>query len=106
MLEGRSAGRALRIHHGVHGFDESDQARLRIRSGRARREAEPLDKTVGAYNLALTVTARNTLSAFGYPAAGKYKGNDLTYCSGSLIKTHAPTPIATRWMTRGAWPAT
>jgi hypothetical protein len=31
-----------------------------------------------------TVSAGNRLSAFGYPAAGKYKGKDLTWCAGSI----------------------
>lgn len=30
------------------------------------------------------VATGQVLSAFGYPAAGKYRGNDLTYCSGAI----------------------
>lgn len=30
------------------------------------------------------VSATNRLQAFGYPAAGKYHGNDLTWCAGNI----------------------
>jgi V8-like Glu-specific endopeptidase len=45
-----------------------------------------LDERVGAYEVATSgVAPRDTLSAFGYPAAGKYSsGKDLTYCSGPI----------------------
>jgi hypothetical protein len=47
-----------------------------------------LDKSVGGgYPLATTgVTSGEVLSAFGYPAAQKYSGADLTYCSGPIGK--------------------
>jgi hypothetical protein len=45
-----------------------------------------LDGTVGSFPIAYSgVSAGNTLFAFGYPAAGKYHGNDLTYCSGQIF---------------------
>jgi hypothetical protein len=45
-----------------------------------------LDATVGSFPISVTGTnAGDTLYAFGYPAAGKYHGNDLTYCSGQII---------------------
>ncbi len=44
-----------------------------------------LDAVVGGYPLSFDLQPSARLSAFGYPAAGKYSGNDLTYCSGSLI---------------------
>jgi hypothetical protein len=41
-----------------------------------------LEATVGAYGLKTTATALNVQQwAFGYPAAGKYKGKDLVYCT-------------------------
>ncbi len=45
-----------------------------------------LDATVGgSFNIAYSgVSAGNVLSAFGYPAAGKYHGKDLVYCKGPL----------------------
>ena len=45
-----------------------------------------LDATVGSFPIAYSgVSAGNTLYAFGYPAAGKYHGNDLTYCNGPIF---------------------
>jgi V8-like Glu-specific endopeptidase len=45
-----------------------------------------LDATVGSFPIAYSgVSAGNTLYAFGYPAAGKYHGNDLVYCAGAII---------------------
>jgi hypothetical protein len=45
-----------------------------------------LDATVGSFPISVSGTnAGDTLYAFGYPAAGKYHGNDLTYCSGKII---------------------
>jgi V8-like Glu-specific endopeptidase len=44
-----------------------------------------LDTVVGAYPVTTSsVAVGSTLSAFGYPAAGKYLGKDLTYCSGPI----------------------
>jgi hypothetical protein len=45
-----------------------------------------LDTTVGVkFPIAFSgVNPGDTLSAFGYPAAGRYKGNDLTFCRGSI----------------------
>jgi hypothetical protein len=47
---------------------------------------QQLDETVGAYRLEFSAMAGGRYSAFGYPAAGKYKGNNLTYCSGTLTR--------------------
>jgi hypothetical protein len=44
-----------------------------------------LDVAVGSYPLATNVTSGNRLYAFGYPAAGKYKGKDLVYCAGNIF---------------------
>jgi V8-like Glu-specific endopeptidase len=44
-----------------------------------------LDAVTGGYDLKIGGVARtDTLWAFGYPAAGRYKGKDLTYCRGTL----------------------
>jgi hypothetical protein len=44
-----------------------------------------LDATVGSQPLSFSsVSTGTTVSAFGYPAAGKYKGNDLVYCQGPV----------------------
>jgi hypothetical protein len=46
-----------------------------------------LDATVGSFPIAFDgINVGNTLYAFGYPAAGKYKGNDLTYCAGPIFE--------------------
>lgn len=45
-----------------------------------------LDSVGGTYELKTTETSlSDTQWAFGYPAAKKYKGKDLVYCTGSLI---------------------
>ena len=36
----------------------------------------------GSYPIAYPAFAQGTVHAFGYPAAGRYHGNDLTYCTG------------------------
>ena len=42
-----------------------------------------LDQTVGTFGYQFSEMGLNTVAdAFGYPAAGKYHGNDLTYCTG------------------------
>ncbi|HEY0443816.1 MAG TPA: hypothetical protein VGC90_06325 [Candidatus Limnocylindrales bacterium] len=44
-----------------------------------------LDSTVGSLPIAFGgVSTNDVLDAFGYPAAGKYHGDDLTYCAGPL----------------------
>lgn len=56
------------------------------------KSGEQLDGSVatggagGSYPIQFTggVSAGNRLQAFGYPAAGKYKGNDLTWCAGNI----------------------
>lgn len=45
-----------------------------------------LDAVTGGYSLKIGgVALSDTLWAFGYPAAGRYKGKDLTYCKGTLV---------------------
>ena len=45
-----------------------------------------LDGQTGGYGLKTSgVTLASKLWAFGYPAAGRYKGKDLTYCTGTLV---------------------
>lgn len=47
-----------------------------------------LDATVGAFNVAIPgfTAVGQTSYAFGYPAAGRYKGKDLVYCSGAIFQ--------------------
>ena len=45
-----------------------------------------LDATVGSFPLSTaTINLPSRLAAFGYPAAGKYHGNDLVYCAGNIF---------------------
>ncbi len=46
-----------------------------------------LDATVGNFGYSFSEMSLNTVAdAFGYPAAGKYHGNDLTYCQGPTTR--------------------
>lgn len=45
-----------------------------------------LDSTTGDFPIAFSTLAEGTkMYAFGYPAAGKYRGNDLVYCAGPVF---------------------
>jgi len=45
-----------------------------------------LDSKVPSFGISFgTVSAGDRLAAFGYPAAGKYHGSDLTYCAGTVF---------------------
>ena len=49
-----------------------------------------LDSTVGSFGSAFTEMSLNTVAAaFGYPASGKYRGNDLTYCQNPTTRDSA-----------------
>jgi V8-like Glu-specific endopeptidase len=46
----------------------------------------PIPTSIGSLDIAFGgVSAGDRLYAFGYPAAQKYKGNDLTYCAGPIF---------------------
>lgn len=50
-----------------------------------------LDATVGTYGYGATEMDLNTVvDAFGYPAAGKYRGKDLVYCQGPTTRDSNP----------------
>ena len=53
-------------------------------------EAGDLEGTVGSYPVDVTPDSTpavgEVLSAFGYPAAAPYDGNNLIYCSGSIVE--------------------
>jgi V8-like Glu-specific endopeptidase len=42
------------------------------------------DPLRGSFPIQYGVSKGTTLSAFGYPAAGKYRGSDLVYCKGAI----------------------
>ena len=45
-----------------------------------------LDDVVGDYEVTTSVSNGNVMSAFGYPAAGKYHGDVLAYCPGPITQ--------------------
>lgn len=50
-----------------------------------------LDQTVGTFGHQFSEMGLNTVAdAFGYPAAGKYHGKDLTYCQGPTTRDTNP----------------
>jgi V8-like Glu-specific endopeptidase len=54
--------------------------------GKAGASSPQLDATVGSFGITYSgISSSQKLYAFGYPAAGKYHGNDLTYCAGNII---------------------
>ena len=83
----------LAVHDDFHpsGFGpdaalEVDYGFMRLGLGGKSGTAE-LDAVTGGYGLKTSgVSLSDTQWAFGYPAAGKYKGKDLVYCKGSTIE--------------------
>lgn len=54
--------------------------------GPGGKSSTQLDATVGSFGITFSgVDAGDKLYAFGYPAAGRYKGKDLTYCAGPIF---------------------
>ena len=45
-----------------------------------------LDATVGWFPITFSASNPDHRYAFGYPAAGKYRGNDLVYCAGTIFE--------------------
>jgi V8-like Glu-specific endopeptidase len=82
---------ALVVHHGyatAGGFNTQatlhDFAFAVVGPGGKSGSAQ-LDATVGSFDLTFSAVAPGTSAyAFGYPAAQKYKGKDLTYCAGPV----------------------
>jgi V8-like Glu-specific endopeptidase len=66
---------------------EVDFAFARVgKGGKGATGTLDLDAVTEGYTLKTGgVTNASKLWAFGYPAAGKYKGKDLTYCTGTLV---------------------
>ena len=85
---------ALVLHNGfasAGGFNSQairhDFAFAVVGSGTVRSGVDPiLDEAVGSYPLSTSITDDGVEAyAFGYPAAQKYKGNDLVFCSGNTV---------------------
>ena len=85
---------ALVVHNGfasAGGFNQQaithDFAFAVVGPGTVRSGVDPiLDKAVGSYPLSTSITSAGVKAyAFGYPAAQKFKGNDLVYCAGNTV---------------------
>lgn len=76
------------VAQGGFGTEESvevDYGFMRMALGGKSGTAE-LDAITGGYGLNTASVAHSVEKwAFGYPAAGRYKGKDLTYCKGTTI---------------------
>jgi hypothetical protein len=55
------------------------------RGGKTSPGTQELDALVGSYPVQPGVAVGTRQHAFGYPAAGKYKGRDLVYCAGNTF---------------------
>ena len=84
---------ALAVHEGyatAGGFNDQatryDWAFAVVGAG--GKDNSQLDSKVSEFNLATfsSITRGTQMYAFGFPAAGKYHGNDLTYCAGKTIE--------------------
>jgi hypothetical protein len=84
----------LGVHENFHPSGFGPDAALRVDYGFAlvgpggKGGAVPpdLDDATGGYGLNTGTVGNNvTKWAFGYPAAGRYKGKDLTYCTGQTV---------------------
>jgi V8-like Glu-specific endopeptidase len=91
--------KALVVHSGyatAGGFNNQavlhDWAFAVVRGGGKTSTSDlALDATVGTFGTTFSEMSLNTVaSAFGYPAAGKYHGNDLTYCQGPTTRDANP----------------
>ena len=64
-------------------------ARLRVRGRPTRREVRrstsSTRSSARSRSRRQTINLPSRLAAFGYPAAGKYHGNDLVYCAGNIF---------------------
>ena len=83
---------ALVVHNGyasAGGFNSQATAHdfaFAVVGGGGKSGTAQLDATVGSFPISFSGTSAGTLMyAFGYPAAGKYHGNDLTYCFGNIF---------------------
>jgi hypothetical protein len=55
--------------------------------GAGGKDNSQLDSKVNEFGIAFNAVSNGQrMYAFGFPAAGKYHGNDLTYCAGNIIQ--------------------
>lgn len=83
---------ALVVHNGyasAGGFNTQATAHdfaFAVVAGGGKSGTAQLDATVGSFPISFSGTTAGTrMYAFGYPAAGKYHGNDLVYCTGDIF---------------------
>lgn len=82
---------ALVVHSGYasrEGFDDEatwHDFAFAVVAGGGKSGTAQLDSTVGSFGLSFnSFPAGTKMHAFGYPAAERYKGNNLTYCAGPV----------------------
>jgi V8-like Glu-specific endopeptidase len=85
----REAVATLFVSEGGFGSEKSvevDYGFMRMKLGGTTTNTLELDAVTGGYDIN-TSSLLNSVEkwAFGYPAQGKYKGKDLTYCKGQTI---------------------
>jgi hypothetical protein len=86
--------KALVVHNGFASAGSFNNQAVRydwafavVGGGGRTGTTDDLDTRVGNFSLQASEMSLNTVaSAFGYPAAGKYHGNDLTYCQGPTTR--------------------
>ena len=83
---------ALVVHSGyatATSFNEQatvhDYAFAVVGAGGKPEQVQTQLDALGSYPVVTNVESGNTLWAFGYPAGGRYKGKDLTYCKGPIF---------------------
>lgn len=90
-LYGCWTARALVVHYGfAHAGGFNQQATTHDWAfavvGPGGKSSTQLD-VLGSFGIQFSgVSSGNRLASFGYPAAGRYDGNDLTYCAGPIIQ--------------------
>ena len=83
LLDGAGSGRRLRLRHGRRFNTQATKHDWSFAVVPARRQVECPARRDGRLAPDLVLDgARHHVYAFGYPAAGKYHGSDLTYCKG------------------------
>ena len=85
----QEAVNSIFVSEGGFGSEASvavDYGFMKMRLGGKTGETQELDAITGGYDINTGLLGNNIEKwAFGYPAAGKYKGADLVYCKGQTI---------------------
>jgi V8-like Glu-specific endopeptidase len=83
----------LVVHEGYAGQSSFNSTATRhdfafavVGAGGKSGQSKQLDATVGSFPITFNAVSEGTrMYAFGYPAAGKYKGNKLIHCAGPVF---------------------